>query len=295
MRLQVKMSEESAVKLKPFSDKREDWVYWAPMFLVHANAKDYHGIAEGDNEVPNNNDVLDPRADVYRIKLKLLNKSGYSELMALMSHVKVVFMLVHKSCTARQSNRSLFEVWKNLKAWYEPVDVETVQDVIKKYNECHLEENKDPEKWVIQKDKICFRLQIDFGKKDYKDEDFKAAVVYSLPEPYHLEKVLLKDKYKLMHIQDNIMIVEAKEEKAMAAKENNQSCIICWHCCKYGHERERENCQNKNDGKPVVIQPWSRNQKGGQTTTMAFADTATREVTMKMSVSKRNLIPNSTQ
>ena len=35
------MSEESAVKLKPFSGKEEEWVYWAPMFLSHANTKGY--------------------------------------------------------------------------------------------------------------------------------------------------------------------------------------------------------------------------------------------------------------
>ena len=50
-------------------------------------------------------------------------------------------------------------------------------------------------------------MQIDFGKKDYEDEDFKAAVVHSLPEPYHAEKILLKDKYRSMHIQDIITLL----------------------------------------------------------------------------------------
>ena len=72
------MSEESAVKLKPFSGKKEEWVYWAPMFLARADAKGYQGIID---DVPNNNDVLDPRANAYRIKLKQLNKTGYSELV----------------------------------------------------------------------------------------------------------------------------------------------------------------------------------------------------------------------
>ena len=62
------MSEESAVKLNPFSGKEEEWVFWAPMFLARADAKGYYGIAEGDDEVPNDNDVLGPHADAYRIK-----------------------------------------------------------------------------------------------------------------------------------------------------------------------------------------------------------------------------------
>ena len=264
------MSEESAVKLKPFSGKEDEWVYWAPMFLARADAKGYRGIAEGEDEVPNDDEVLDPRTESHKIKLKQLNKTGYSELMALMSRAKVAFMLVRKSRTAGLPNGSLFEAWKNLKARYEPVDVETVQEVIDKYNECKLEENEDPEEWVTRKDEIRLRLQIDFGKKDYEDEDFKAAIVHSLPEAYHAEKILLKDKYRHMHIQDIITMlrnrykelsIETKEESAMAAREGNQSRIICWHCGQYGHKRQ--SCRNKDDGKPDVIKPRSGNRSGG--------------------------------
>ena len=89
-------------------------------------------------------------------------------------------MLVCKSHTAGLPNGSIFEAWKNLKARYEPVDVETVQEVIDKYNECRLEENEDPKEWITRKDEICLQLQINFGKTDYEDEDFKAAVVHSI-------------------------------------------------------------------------------------------------------------------
>ena len=35
-----------------------------------------------------------------------------------------------------------------------------------------------------------------------------SAVVHSLPEPYHGEKILLKDKNKLMHIQDIVTLLQ---------------------------------------------------------------------------------------
>ena len=79
--------------------------------------------------------------------------------------------------------------------------------MINKYNECKLEDNKDPEEWVTQKDEIHLRLQIDFGKKDYEDTNFKAAIVHSLPKAYHTKKILLKDKYRHMHIQDIITML----------------------------------------------------------------------------------------
>ena len=109
------------------------------------------------------------RADAYWIKLKELNKTGYSELMALMSHAKIAFLLVRKSRTTGLPNGSLFEAWKNLKAWYEPVDVESVQEVIDKYNECKLEDNEDPEEWVTRKDEIRLRLQINFANRLWKE------------------------------------------------------------------------------------------------------------------------------
>ena len=70
-------------------------------------------------------------------------------------------------------------------------------------------------------------------KRDYEDKDFKAAVVHGLPEAYHLEKTLLKDKYQTMEISEIITVlrerfkelgVNAKEEKAMVAREGNNFC-----------------------------------------------------------------------
>ena len=61
------MSEDSAVKLKLFSGKEGDWVFWAPIFMARADVKGYQGIAEGHDEVPNDNKVLDPIADGKKI------------------------------------------------------------------------------------------------------------------------------------------------------------------------------------------------------------------------------------
>ena len=87
------------------------------------------------------------------------------------------------------------------------VRARTAQEVIEKYYECKLEKNKDSEEWITQIDKIQLCLQIDYGKFDYEDDHFKAAVVHILIEPYHLEKILLKDKYKVIDLQDMILIL----------------------------------------------------------------------------------------
>ena len=101
------MSEESAVKLKPFSGKEEEWVYWASMFLACVDAKGYRSILEGEEQVLSDNESI--VASARKLKLRQLNKTGYSELMALMSRAKVAFMLVRKSCTAGLPDGSLLE------------------------------------------------------------------------------------------------------------------------------------------------------------------------------------------
>ena len=104
------MSEDTAVKLKPFSGKEDEWVYWAPMFLARAEAKGYREIADGTVAVPSDAAVAEIQ-DPARLKLKQLNKTGYSELMALMSKSKVAFMMVRKARTTELPNGSLRQAW----------------------------------------------------------------------------------------------------------------------------------------------------------------------------------------
>ena len=80
-----KTSEESAVKLKPFSGKEDNWVYWTPYVL---------GTDKGIENVPSNGDA--EVKDLVKINLKQLNKIEYSELMVLMNHAEVAFMMVCK-------------------------------------------------------------------------------------------------------------------------------------------------------------------------------------------------------
>ena len=176
------MSDDSAVRLKTFSGKEEDWETWAPQFLARAEAKGYQGIAKGEETPSNNSEVLDPNSstDKEKIKIRKLNKTGYSELMPLCNNAKLAFLLVKKARTQGLPNGSLHEAWKNLKDQYEPVGIKSVQEVIKKYNECTLGKNNNPEEWIAKKDKIQMRLQIEYGKNDYEDNDLKALIVYDM-------------------------------------------------------------------------------------------------------------------
>ena len=114
------------------------------------------------------------------------------------------------------------------------------------------------------KDEIRMRLQIEYGKKDYEDNDFKASVVYDLPEEYQAQKAILKDKYKSMALKQMVSMLREcyrklardnnkDQEKALIVTERKRIKGKCFHCGRFGHPKEF--CHNKNDGKPDVIVP----------------------------------------
>jgi hypothetical protein len=257
------MSEESAVKLKAFSGKDDDWPFWSPQFLARAESKGYRCIAEGDEVAPRDDEVLGT-SDVRKAKLRQLNKLGYSELLSLMTESRVAFLLVKKARTQGLPNGSLKEAWKNLKDRFEPKGIESVEEVIEMYRECKLQLNEDPEEWIAKKDELRMRLQIDYGKKDYEDDDFKAAIVHDLPEDYHSEKILLRDKYKTMSIQDMMVLLRDRFRELKRDNKSPEKALImvdgkqkftgkCFHCGKFRHKKE--DCRFKNNGKPDVVKP----------------------------------------
>ena len=198
---------EDILKVKPFSGKEGDWIMWSFQFLARAEAKGYRVLLDGEETAPNDLEVLDPAAEANRVRMRKLNKVAYSELMTQMSKAKVAFMLVRKERTAGLPNGSAFEAWKNLTERYEPKGIESVEQVIEAYRACKLGKKEDPEEWITMKDEIRMRLQIDYGKKDYSDDDFKAAIVYDLPEKYHSEKAILKERYQTMKISDMVLML----------------------------------------------------------------------------------------
>ena len=67
------MSKDSAVNLKPFCGKEEDWVFWVPIVMARANVKGYCGIAEAEEEIPNDNETM---TDARKIKLRSWTRLG---------------------------------------------------------------------------------------------------------------------------------------------------------------------------------------------------------------------------
>ena len=179
------MSEDTAVKTKKFLGKDEDWIYWAPLFLARADAKGYRSLIEGSDTVPPD---ADSTTDQSLLRARRLNKMGYSELLALCSDAKVAFLHVKKARSTELPNGDLKLAWKNLTDRYKPKGIKTVEEVIEAYMNCKLESNEDPDEWITRKDKLCMKLQVDYGKKDYEDDDFKASILFGLPEEYQSQK-----------------------------------------------------------------------------------------------------------
>ena len=102
---------DSAVKIKKFSGKEEDWEFWSPLFLARADAKGYRAIIDGEVVAPNDATVIDTSTEAgkKRLKARQLNRTGYSELLTLCNNEKskVAFYMVKKGRTGGLPNGCL--------------------------------------------------------------------------------------------------------------------------------------------------------------------------------------------
>lgn len=197
------MSEETSNwKIAKFTGKDEDWEYWQHQFISRAVAKGYDGILDGTDHVPNHDETLEKtnEADKEKLKLRELNKQGYSELVALCTGARVPFLMVKKAKSVRLPKGDLQLAWQNLMDRFESSEKADVADVIQEYNDCKMEKGEDPEEWIAKKDTIRLRLQLEYGLKDYTDEMFLNSIIHGLPEEYYATKAVLQKEMQTLLI-----------------------------------------------------------------------------------------------
>ena len=247
------MSEEtSSYRMKPFSGKEEDWVYWETLFLARAEYKGYRTVADGTEAAPSDASVLVVGTNDAEIKLRNANRAGFSELMSFCTGAKVAFSIVRQSKTNDLPKGCLKTAWAALCERYEPTGAEDAEEIVEEYRECKLKKNEDPEEWLAKKNEIRLRLKIDFQKKDYEDPDFMRTVLFELPEEYTAIATTLKpligattnpltikqmtrdlrERYKKMNPTSK------DDEKALLSSDEKKKKFggQCFTCGKWGHK-----------------------------------------------------------
>ena len=164
------MSEEKTIRILPFSGLKKDWRKWQAKFIAKARIKGYYQILVG-NEVAPRFDAVQDNTEVGKANKLLLkaNEVGFATLMFAMES-EVCLSMVESSITNEQPEGCLRTAWKKLCKKFEPTTKLALTDLKKEFQERHLEVGEDPDEWILDLERINFRLERDFKKKIDEDD-----------------------------------------------------------------------------------------------------------------------------
>ena len=83
---------------------------------------------------------------------------------------EVCLSMVESSITNEQPEGCLRTAWKKLCKKFEPTTKLALTDLKKEFQERHLEVGEDPDEWILDLERINFRLERDFKKKIDEDD-----------------------------------------------------------------------------------------------------------------------------
>ncbi len=247
---------EKAVRLPPFSGKKEDWDKWSKKFVTRAMIKKYKDVLLGTAVPPPHNKVLDLSTASGKAsqKLREANEKAYSDLMILCED-DVSFSIIDAARPDDQPEGDAAKAWRGLLAKYEPstaservrLDREFTRSVLKNGSD-------DPDVWLTDLERKRYRLkQLKVVKTD---DDIIRHVLNNLPAEYdgtveHLEYLMTKNELSIEVLRDTLNSryeklcirehrdTDTNEEAALTAGSFNKpfkhSCRLCG---RMGHKAE---------------------------------------------------------
>jgi hypothetical protein len=214
--------------------------------------------------------LIYPRRTTVKKNEKILkaNDFGFNELIQSMES-EMCLGIVQSSRTANQPDGDLATAWSKLKKKYEPRTNNALTSLKTEFVERKLEPNEDPDEWILDLERIIWRLDNDFKKKTDPDDllihivtnvdgdDYDNVIELHQPRigtntnPTDLEELqeALQSRYERLQKKRSS---SNKDEKALAAVEggyNSQQLKIkgkCYNCGTYGHRAS--DCTKKSNG-----------------------------------------------
>ena len=181
-----KMSSESekAIRVLPFSGKKQDWNMWSKKFLARAKKLGYREILKAENLIDKD-------------KKPIMNDNAYSDLLLAMN-CEVAFGYVDEAVSEEFPEGDAALAWQNLLKKFQPNTTGSRVYYKNEFNNSKLgSEKDDPDEWIAGLEKI--RKLVESTGSEISDEDFIIHVLNNLPKCYeslidNFEKELDKDE-----------------------------------------------------------------------------------------------------
>ena len=175
---------EKTVKVLVFKGGEDEFRMWNLKFLARARIKGYRKTLVGDAEIPKSDEELD-LTDAEGKKKSAIRKSNemaYNDLLLSMEE-EVCFGIVAEAVTEDLPEGDSSLAWKNLLSKYMPKTNANKIQLKREFNNSRMEdENKDPEVWLTELERLRQRLK--GVKVEISDDDLVLHVLGNLPENY---------------------------------------------------------------------------------------------------------------
>ena len=174
------VKEEKSIRTIPFSGKKSEYIIWRARFLSFAQIRGCKQILMGTTSVPNANVTLTKGIDDAEIKIRHLNAVAYSMLNMAVSD-PVSFGAVYNAQTLELPDGDAAQAIENLDKIFKSKSSAKKHELEQSFHDCKLtKEEKNPDEFFAELDKIRLQLQIDYDLKTYDDETVKAHILYNV-------------------------------------------------------------------------------------------------------------------
>ena len=147
---------DKAIRVIPFTGKKEDWRMWSRKFLARAKTRGYKTIINGTEISPKSTKTFNETTPRGRkmIKLQEANHSAYNDML-LSYEEEVSFGLVDEAITSEYPDGDARQAWKNLLAKFESTTMAMKKNFIKKFVTKVLgDSTEDPDELITNLERL---------------------------------------------------------------------------------------------------------------------------------------------
>ena len=177
-----------------FTGKKDDYVMWQAKFISFATYKGFKDHLLGTSKliVAADGNVLTDAQNKTNINWLNKNAMAYSFLHLCIKD-PVSFGAIYNAVTDQLPDGDASVAWNNMMLIFKPVSSAKKHELEQAFNQSNLRsENKNPDEWFAELEKIRLQLKLDFQVK-LDDDKMISQIVYNLhPTPYQTTVALLK-------------------------------------------------------------------------------------------------------
>ena len=184
------MFSDKRVAVIHFNGSQDEWHMWSRQFLAKAELQGMKEIIDGTLTVPAASVNTQDKAF---LEARKLNKLAYCELI-LSCKDPISFACIDDGRTTDLPDGDAKKAWTNLKDKFEPTHGASKLTLKKNFHACKLEENEDPDLWIMRLENMRRKLKLNH-KFVIDDDDMILHICSNMSSNYNELAISFERQY----------------------------------------------------------------------------------------------------